>query len=45
MAEISVYFKAEKDIKKNFDAAVALTDFNNKQVLKDKIIYRNEMWG
>ena len=33
MSDTSIYFRAEKDIKKNFDAAAALTDFNNKQIL------------
>ena len=32
MSDTSIYFRAEKDIKKNFDAAAALTDFNNKQI-------------
>ena len=33
MSDTSIYFRAEKGIKKNFDAAAALTDFNNKQIL------------
>ncbi len=32
MNDTTLYFRAEKPVKKKFDVAVAGTDFNNKQI-------------